>query len=365
MEDENFLLSFDPDVFVSEFSRWNKLPSELKIKILRYLPVPTMDSFKFLSKECLSLASRVPTEIYEVHLNKKGYYLPQNIESDEKSMVLEINREEIFFNDDGSGGCIVKRSSEKNRGLLPETEPHYPNEIYQSVAMRTLFQLARNARITKLLVATRLMDEQLQRIFEEQPKNTKITCKSLIISTYDAKFLLNFLPLIAPGCLLRIVAGCLVEPTEFHMDSACFDLDVMRTAPYIYIGIAVLTGITDDQLPRVRATRIFIRAPEISSCGINRLILQWVNGKRRIIKISLIGTRNLDVDSIVEGVDPSHLVYGKELLKSRSIRKILRQVPCTGFRSGLRNKSGSLLILDVHPNCCVIFNPYLLHIQWP
>ncbi|KHJ82201.1 F-box domain protein [Oesophagostomum dentatum] len=271
MEDENFLLSFDPDAFVSEFSCWSELPSEVKVKILRHLPVPTVDSFKFLSKECLSLASRVPTEMEEVHLNEKGYYLPQNRRSDEKSMVLEINGEEILFTDDGSNGCIVKRSTGENGALVTETEPHYQNETCQSVAMRTLFQLTRNARITKLFIATRLMDEQLERIFEEQSKNTRITCKSLMISTHDARFLLKFLPFIAPGCLLRITAGSPLEPIQFHMDSACFDLDVMRTARIIYI--TALAGITNDQLPRVRATRIFLRAPEISSCGINHLIL--------------------------------------------------------------------------------------------
>ncbi|KHJ84001.1 hypothetical protein OESDEN_16289 [Oesophagostomum dentatum] len=92
---------------------------------------------------------------------------------------------------------------------------------------------------------------------------------------------------------------------------------------------------------------------------------QWVNGKRRIISISLTETRNLDVDSIVEGVDPSYLVSETELLKSRFVRKMLRLVPCTGLRSGLRNKSGSLLTLDVYPNSCLIFSPYLLHIPWP
>ncbi|KHJ96813.1 F-box domain protein [Oesophagostomum dentatum] len=366
MEDENFLLSSGPDAFVSEFSRWSELSPELKVKILRYLPVQTVDSFKFLSKECLSLASRVPTEIYSVYLKKLRYYSLRNRGYVEKSMFLIVNGEEISFADDGSNGCIVERAAEeeKNRGLLPELQPHYPNEIYQSVAMRTFFQLTRNARITKLHVGTRLMDEQLERILEEQPKNTKITCKLLLVSTNDTKFLLKFLPFITPGCALATNTGCIVDPIEFYMDSACFDLAVMRTTPHIQIDDVALAGITDDQLSRVRATRIITRAPRISSCGINHLILQWVNGKRSIIKISLKETRSLDVDSIVEGVDPSYLVSEEELLESRSIRKILELVPCTGFRGGLRNKSGCLLTLDVYTNSCVIFNPYLQHIQW-
>ncbi|KHJ83575.1 hypothetical protein OESDEN_16725 [Oesophagostomum dentatum] len=131
-----------------------------------------------------------------------------------------------------------------------------------------------------------------------------------------------------------------------------------------FIHISAVTGITNEQLVHLRTTRISLRAPQISSWGINNLIKQWISGDRRITNISLTETRNLDANSIVKDVDPSCLVSEAALLRVSFIQRKLEPMVCMGVRSGLRNKSGNLLVLDVCTNSCNIFDPYLLDLHF-
>ncbi|KAL6729760.1 hypothetical protein Aduo_000787 [Ancylostoma duodenale] len=52
-ENGDLLFDFNFEPFDScEFHSWSELPYVLKIKILQYLPYPTIRRFMFLSKEC-------------------------------------------------------------------------------------------------------------------------------------------------------------------------------------------------------------------------------------------------------------------------------------------------------------------------
>lgn len=50
-EDTGLLLDFDLRIFEEfEFHRWTELPIEVKIKILEYIPFPTLRNFMFWAK---------------------------------------------------------------------------------------------------------------------------------------------------------------------------------------------------------------------------------------------------------------------------------------------------------------------------
>ncbi|EYC26101.1 hypothetical protein Y032_0011g1560 [Ancylostoma ceylanicum] len=71
---ENEVLLFDVqfEPFDScAFHCWSDLPNVLKIKILQYLPYPTIRQFMFLSKECYMLASNTRTQAEIVQLREQ------------------------------------------------------------------------------------------------------------------------------------------------------------------------------------------------------------------------------------------------------------------------------------------------------
>ncbi|KHJ89315.1 hypothetical protein OESDEN_10864 [Oesophagostomum dentatum] len=65
---------------------------------------------------------------------------------------------------------------------------------------------------------------------------------------------------------------------------------------------------------------------------------------------------DFDVVKILEDVDA---VSEAELFESPIIRMKLGGVPYGGFRNGIRNKAGSLLILHIAFDICIIYDPYV------
>ncbi|EYC17656.1 hypothetical protein Y032_0030g2197 [Ancylostoma ceylanicum] len=73
MEEVSGLL-FDFDITFEEFEfhRWSELPVDVKMKILEYIPFPTLRNFMFLSKESFLLVTGMNNLIFYVHLSNIG-----------------------------------------------------------------------------------------------------------------------------------------------------------------------------------------------------------------------------------------------------------------------------------------------------
>ncbi|KAL6729827.1 hypothetical protein Aduo_000846 [Ancylostoma duodenale] len=168
MEDEgDYVMDFEPDVFENKFIHWSKLPSHLKIQVLRNLPYPTLRNFMFLSKECWGLASMFKTKAYAVYLDEMAFLSEfQDIPCEEKSMDLfvyyippdlrgipnSLKRYQLSFVEDEGGGCSVRRVRER-RGLKHISEGvRYSNETYFSASMRVFFQLTKFIEAEELAI---------------------------------------------------------------------------------------------------------------------------------------------------------------------------------------------------------------------
>ncbi|VDK72845.1 unnamed protein product [Cylicostephanus goldi] len=70
---EKSISNLDVDWFEDHFTYWNRLPMELKLKVVRNLPYPTLRNFMFLSKECMKVSSLLRASVYEVALVEEPY----------------------------------------------------------------------------------------------------------------------------------------------------------------------------------------------------------------------------------------------------------------------------------------------------
>ncbi|KAL6729821.1 hypothetical protein Aduo_000840 [Ancylostoma duodenale] len=313
--EEDLMLLFRPDAYESQFGYWSELPLQLKITILEYLPYPTLRSFMFLSKECLTLASKLKTEAcalmlqhssFQAVLKKNAldvvvYYIPP----DATSIPNSHRPYRLTFVEDEEGGCVVKRVRGK-KGKFTRDGVRYNNETHSSAAIRTFIQLSKGLKAEQLSVEVDAMDPGLERTLKEQSAGPTISCKSFLIRTLERALPPLLLPHLAPGCKLQVYNYPIQEPGDIFINTAFFDTDVMRAAPSF--DTETYTGITDEQIALLQARRLYMRAPYVSSCGINKLLLQWLESKRIISGIGLIETKALNRDQVLEGVDPSKIL---------------------------------------------------------
>ncbi|CAJ0594384.1 unnamed protein product [Cylicocyclus nassatus] len=352
-EDANFALNFDSDVFESSFIYWSNLPAHLKVQILRNLPYPTLRSFMFLSKECMTLTSSVKTQAYGVYLQNDPFLgYSEYVESKEASATIIIyyippeavgipdshKPYTLTFVDVEDGGCVVKRRKDKRGRSIVTNGVRYQNEKSASAAVRVFFQLTKNIKAQYLSIEMTSENAEIERVLES---------KTL------APSLLRF---VSPGCGLNIYN---LDPfsEEIFMDSAFCDSEAVRQAPEF--DTEAMVAVSDDQLSLLRAHCLRIKAPYISSKGINKLIMQWLNNQRIIEEILLTDTQRVNEAEVFEGVDKDRILSDVEISKSPFIRERMENMrPGGSLHAGLRNFSGALILINIGTDFCDLINPH-------
>ncbi|RCN51372.1 F-box domain protein [Ancylostoma caninum] len=396
MEDGgDYVMDFEPDVFENKFIHWSKLPSHVKIQVLRNLPYPTLRNFMFLSKECWALASMFKTEAYAVYLDEMAFISElQDTPCEEKSMDLFVyyippdsrgipnshKTYQLSFVEDEDGGCSVRRVRGKRGRKRYSEGVRYSNETYFSASMRAFFQLTKFIEAEELAIEMHTMSPEVGNILRELPLTPSFSCKSFLIRTEDKALPPLLLPFIAPGCKLAVYSFPFPEPGDIFMNTAFFDSEVLRAAPSF--DTEALTGVTEEQLLLLQGSRICMKAPNISSKGINGILravttfsqcspqifspdaveywLQWFEGQRRIELISLRETQILNHNEVLDSIDPVRILSWAEVL--RNFSPTMREQwehPNPGFRAGIRNRSGILVVVNVGTNYCDITDPFL------
>ncbi|KHJ88293.1 hypothetical protein OESDEN_11915 [Oesophagostomum dentatum] len=79
----------------------------------------------------------------------------------------------------------------------------------------------------------------------------------------------------------------------------------IKSAPSI--SISWRTAVTDEQIVQLQAETISMGAPCITSRGIIQLLLQWIEGKRKITSINLICLRGINMEEILCGINSANL----------------------------------------------------------
>ncbi|RCN28673.1 F-box domain protein, partial [Ancylostoma caninum] len=157
-ENGDLLFDFNFEPFDSyEFHRWSELPYVLKIKILQYLPYPTIRRFMFLSKECYLLASNAKMQAKVVRLHEQSYRMEMfNIPGEknrldlvvhwmppDKQLLRNAHKEyRLSFAEDPNGGCYVEKIRSRKGRVSVTRGMHYDEDTY-TTAMRVLFCIAR------------------------------------------------------------------------------------------------------------------------------------------------------------------------------------------------------------------------------
>ncbi|RCN53117.1 F-box domain protein [Ancylostoma caninum] len=307
MEDSTDLL-FDFTLTLDEFEfhRWNELPFDLRIKILEYIPFPTLRNFMFLSKESFLLVTRMNTPMFYVNLSNRGLIKEfENFVELSLSWSLHGRYEEekysrmytLRFVEDENGCCFVERAPEKKRRRrIPSRGVHY-NRSARFTALATLFHFSTYLDIRAVFAELDSLDPKDGEVFTMQPETTKIAKDKFYIATRASTMISSFLPFLEDGCPLVV----LPLGKEIFLGTSFFDSALVHSSRKIQIEAQ--NGVTDDQIVLFQAYDITMPAPNVTAKAINRLLLEWLEGKRKINFIHLKGLRNITKEDILQNIE--------------------------------------------------------------
>ncbi|KAL6729758.1 hypothetical protein Aduo_000786 [Ancylostoma duodenale] len=358
-ENGDLLLDFNFEPFDSyEFHCWCELPDVLKIKILQYLPYPTIRRFMLLSKECYMLASKAKIQAEVVRLREQSYRMEMGIPGEKNRMDLVVcwmppdkqllrgahKKYRLSFAEDPSGGCYVEKIR-KRKGRVSVTRGMHYDEDTCTTAMRVLFCLARFLDILSVEIQLCSLYPQIERVLKEEPSSTTLCSNTFEIHTEDRSLIPMLLRFLRPKCRFVIYSG--LTSDKMFLQTPFFDSDVVRAARDLYIHVE--TRITDSQITKLQAPVLRINSPYISAWSVNKLILQWMEGKREIIFVQVRATRDLPRNEVFQGIDPAALITGTEASDGRDYDPSLYTL--------VRSNRGDLLVyLDT--DYCNLSDPF-------
>ncbi|CAJ0610061.1 unnamed protein product [Cylicocyclus nassatus] len=227
-----------------------------------------------------------------------------------------------------------------------------PDSVY-TASTKVFLRLAEHLNAEHVLISLALV-EGIESALKNLPPKLLITCSCLTVISYRYSFLKLLLPCVNRGCGLRI--NLFADDKEEAIDSAIFDSELVKAAPFL--EICAECRISDGQLPYLKACWIFISfAPQISEEGLIRLIMQWLDGKRRINRL-YIGCMLALTEDMVYKVRRCELIPESELNKTPFLKYFMEKHFESGFRVGVRNKAGNLILVNVSEGSCKIADPY-------
>ncbi|CAJ0593370.1 unnamed protein product [Cylicocyclus nassatus] len=293
------------------FHRWSELPSELKIKILRYTSFHTVMRFMLLSKESYALASRTKLRIDYIQISEperrgtlpyEGRVYISVFPILDHFAQLEANFALQFSPNANFGGSYVAQQIGPRE--TPSTKRLSYDEDYRFKAVQVLLQYAELFDLRAILVSMTSITPSTHELLQKQTMTSQVLTNYLELRTENRALVFDLVRLLPPRCTIVICPNGVVEPDIF-LDSKFFDLDVVKLASDL--RISVKSGLTDDQLVRLQANILRISSAYITSAGINRLILDWIAGKRKITDILVKTEKYLRSKEMFHGVAPANL----------------------------------------------------------
>ncbi|KAL6729761.1 hypothetical protein Aduo_000787 [Ancylostoma duodenale] len=269
----------------------------------------------------------------------------------------------LSFVEDPNGGCYVEKIRKRKGRVSVTRGMHYDEDTY-TTAMRVLLCLARSLDILSVEIQLRSLYPQIERVLEEEPSSTTLCSNTFDIRTEDRTLVPMFLPFLRPKCRWVIFSHGIVEPDRIFVPTSFFDYDVVRAARDMYrvrqksldkhnrspkhreegtdkIGscykerlclskdfcrtlyIDVKAGVTDSQVTKLQAPVLRINSPYLSAWCINKIILQWLEGKRKITFVQVRATRELPRNEVFQSIDPAVLITGAEASDGRHYNSVL------------------------------------------
>ncbi|RCN51393.1 F-box domain protein [Ancylostoma caninum] len=358
-KDTGLLFDFDIRTFDEfEFHHWTELPVDVKIKILEYIPFPTLRNFMFLSKESYSLVTRLRTLVFNINFSDMD-----NFDKVQNFVELAISWPRpgpptrmktskyyiLHFVDNGKGGCFAERVIEKKGRKYTCAGVRY-NRSPRFVALSTLFHFSTYMDIRETYIGLSALNPEEEHILMAQPTTTLIAKDEFSITTGTSAIVSPFLRFLQPGCRLKIYP--LREQGEFFLDTPFFDSAVVHASQAIYFHFN--TGATDDQIVLFRGYDITMSVPNVTAKAVNRIILEWLEGKREINVYCLKGLQNVTKTEILRDV---------EIVPWEKFLTMIYNGDWWGLRfsegqgTALYNGSRFLIVL-VEADLCQLIDPY-------
>ncbi|CAJ0593379.1 unnamed protein product [Cylicocyclus nassatus] len=263
----------------------------------------------------------------------------------------------IFFNATKDGGCIARR--EKKGRRIVRVGPKYSETCYV-VSMRIFFNMMKYINPEQISIEIGLVRSEVRYLMEDFPSEVSLKCDRLTVTAYPLAFLTSLIARVTPGCKLRIYdsrPGPFVESGAACIASDVFDFETMKMAPSIDTN--VLCEVSDKQFVCLRAHTVFMIAPRLTSKGINGIIAQWTDGKRKIARIHLTAMEGLDKKMVFENVDSANILSESEIQTSPSLKEYAESCFEAGIAGvvGIRNKS-RVVLLNISPEVCELVDPH-------
>ncbi|KAL6729800.1 hypothetical protein Aduo_000823 [Ancylostoma duodenale] len=184
-----------------------------------------------------------------------------------------------------------------------------------------------------------------------QPTTTLIAKDEFAITTGASAIVSPFLRFLQPGCHLKVYP--LREQEGFFLDTPFFDSTVVHASQAIYFDFT--TGATDDQIVLFRGYDLTMSVPNVTAKAINRIILEWMEGKREINVYCLKGLQNITKTEILRDV---------EIVPWEKFLTMIYNGDWWGLRSnegqqgtGLYNGTRFLIVL-FETDSCQLLDPY-------
>ncbi|CAJ0603868.1 unnamed protein product [Cylicocyclus nassatus] len=264
----------------------------------------------FLNKECYDLVRKIKPEV-DLHLEDAAYSafrkqrkLAKNHDgvklhiywSNPEASPTFVTDYPLIFVKDNEEGCRVQRLMSKKGKLRKRPGIYSSNTI--TAATKAMFWLSKVLNIQATTISVPSPNADLQAVLAEQSSWQKIVKEDFNMFTDNDLDRLDLND----------------ETTELFRSFELLDHKIVQCSRKISIHHWKL-AITDNQLVRLAAEEISISAPDITSGAINKLILEWLEGKRKIRSIQLHELQTLDSEIILQHVDPKAIMLWKDYVK--------------------------------------------------
>ncbi|CAJ0603867.1 unnamed protein product [Cylicocyclus nassatus] len=316
------------------FHRWGDLPVDIKLYILKYLAFPTLRRLMFLNKECYNLIRKIKPKV-ELRLEDAAYSASKNQRKRKPAKNHDSVELHIYWDNPGASPksehdyplifvkeneeqCCVQRLITKKGKFRKRPGTRYSSNTI-TAATKVLFWLSKVLDIQATTVSVPSPNADLQAVLAEQSSSQKIAKQYFAMITEDKPSItIEFLRFLKPGCGVSIEQR--KKATELFDGSELFNHEIIRCARSIQIFSDKDLMMTDHQLVRLAAEEISINASNITPEAINKLILEWLEGKRKISIIMLDTLQTLDSGIILQNVDPNAIMLWEDYVKLPSFQ---------------------------------------------
>ncbi|CAJ0603865.1 unnamed protein product [Cylicocyclus nassatus] len=314
------------DDFLLEFHRWGDLPADVKLHILKYLTFPTLRGIMFLSKECYDLVRKIKPKV-DIQLEDAAFSASTKQRKLAKNHGVElhiywrkpgaefVHDYPLVFVKDSEEGCCVQRLIFEKGKLCKRPGTRYSSNT-TTAATKAMFWLSKVLNIQATTVSMPSPNANLRAVLAEQSSSQKIAKENFTVITDNEPLVtVDFLRFLKRGCGVSVVMKN--GSTELFRGVELFDHEIFQCARKITFH-GWKAELKDDQLINLAAEEICITSPYITSGAINKLILEWLDGKRRISSIRLGEMQTLDLKIILRNVDPTAIMLWEDFVKLTS-----------------------------------------------